>query len=468
MLSRRDESVALDTCVKIEQDLLALLMVEWKLLPDTRDLIDPTWFVADQHSELYGAMLELADQGVQPRPRTIIRHLALTGERAVYLNQLMALTPDKASLRYLTTALRCGWQMRQMREVFEAAMEYLDQDKVIDPVKCAVRVLDDIDPILKAGLSDTMRAITAAELGPLIKKTVREAKTKAPDDREGVRTGIASLDDILRPMMPGHLVVCLGRPGQGKSALACTVALNAAKRGVGVMIDSLEMSGYDLGERMVSAIAAEWNETRYRAQVPYSVMSSGDLDEYEERAVNNAADFLATLPITIEQQPGLTVAQIAARARVAHAKYKAQGCKKIILIIDYLGLVRPGEDYRGSKVNEVAEITMNLKVLAKELSIPILLLCQMNRGVEQREDKRPLLSDARDSGSIEQDADTVLGVYREFYYLSQRKESELSLEEGVRKLNCEKIAEIGVLKQRKGQTGWVNVGCNMATNIISG
>jgi replicative DNA helicase len=173
---------------------------------------------------------------------------------------------------------------------------------------------------------------------------------------------------------------------------------------------------------------------------------------------------LAELPIRIEQQPGLTVSQIGARARQWKRKH---GLKA--LFVDHLGLIRASGRYAGNKVNETGEITMGLKTLAKELGVPVFLLCQINRGVEQREDKRPTLSDLRNSGDIEQDADTVMILYRPAYYHAKKEPHAGSAEFIIwadEMAKFEHRLDVAIEKQRSGPVGTVRLHCDIASNAV--
>ena len=171
------------------------------------------------------------------------------------------------------------------------------------------------------------------------------------------------------------------------------------------------------------------------------------------------------IPLWIEQQAGLTLAQIAARARQMRLRAERQGTPLVAIIVDHIGLIRPSKRYQGNRVQEMTEITTGLKGLAKELGLPVIGLSQLNREVEKRADKRPQLSDLRESGSIEQDADLVIGLFREAYYLE--RQVTRTDDEQVRLLNCQNELEVEILKQRSGPTMRIVCFCDLAYNVIS-
>ncbi len=256
------------------------------------------------------------------------------------------------------------------------------------------------------------------------------------EQERGISSGIAALDGLMRGFMKGQLIILAGRPGMGKTALALTLALNAALAQNRVLFQSCEMTKEDLTARLLSRLS----------EVP--VHAGGNA---ASPLVAQAADRLNSLPLFIDDSSGLTVADIAANAR---RQRRTKGLD--MLVVDYLGLIL-AENKMAPRVHQVEEITVALKALAKELSIPILLLCQLSRAVEARDDKRPLLSDLRDSGAIEQDADAVVFVYREDYYVRDRTPDEgyrnRSLIEEMPPAPDPGFAELIVAKLRQGRRG---------------
>jgi replicative DNA helicase len=225
---------------------------------------------------------------------------------------------------------------------------------------------------------------------------------KALDGISGIPTGLHELDQRLGGLQGSELYVIAGRPGMGKTAIALTIARSAARAGKHVRFVSLEMSRGQLYQRFYA------QETGISVQDQRRPLAAAQF-----RQLGDAAERINKLPITIDDSDGQTVAQIRTRAR----RQRRRGGIDL-LIVDYLGLVK-ATDPKAPKVYQIEEITTTLKRLSKELDIPVILLGQLNRGVENREDKRPTLADLRDSGSIEQDADVVMFLYREEYYLAK-------------------------------------------------
>ena len=278
----------------------------------------------------------------------------------------------------------------------------------------------------------------------------------------GVPTGLQGLDEKLGGLQPSDLLILAGRPSMGKTALAVTIAANAAAMPIdeddesklhSVGVFSLEMSAEQLATRLLSA----------ESRIPSDELRRGMLDEDGWKRLVVASQELARRPLYIDDTPALTIQAIRTRARRLKRRYGMS-----MLVVDYLQLLRGSTKSEANRVQEVSEITQGLKAIAKELNIPVLALSQLSRAVESREDKRPMLSDLRESGSIEQDADVVMFVYRDEYYLS-RSEPKQRPEEAREKFNerynswAERFqesankADVIIAKQRHGPIGSVNM-----------
>lgn len=281
------------------------------------------------------------------------------------------------------------------------------------------------------------------------------------DSMLGVCSGLTALDRLTGGLMPGDLAVLAGRPGMGKSVVGLFYAWAAARSGGTVLFASLEMSEPQVNSRLLSLDA--WAESG--AWVQYMRILRGEMNDIEARRVFDASQRMKDIPLRLTAPDVRSVGAIAAAARRAQRIGQAAGRPLDLVVIDYLGFVKPPRE-RQSKVNEIGDITGALKALARQINAPILLLSQLNRGVEQRgrDDRRPLLSDLRDSGDIEQDADTVMLLYRPEYYL-RREEPEThsdKWEEWRAAMDkAERTLEIDVAKNRMGETGRATVWCDV-------
>ena len=274
----------------------------------------------------------------------------------------------------------------------------------------------------------------------------------------GIVSGFTDLDNMLGGLQNSDLIILAGRPSMGKTALATNIAFNAAKyfshekENASAVMFSLEMSAEQIGLRILAE----------QAKIPSDKLRKGDLNEKDSLELSNAYQEIHKLNFFFDDSPNLTVSELRSKLR----RYKNNYNIKLVLI-DYLQLIKP-ESNRDNRVNELSEITRNLKQLAKEFDLPVISLSQLSRQVENRDDKRPLLSDLRESGSIEQDADVVMFIYRESYYLQRNEptrgsdESQDSYQkkhDAWRDRNEEVFnkAELIVSKQRNGPTGKVDL-----------
>ncbi len=304
-----------------------------------------------------------------------------------------------------------------------------------------------------SGFQSFLRAVTDAV-------NVANAAYQREGGLAGISSGLKDMDKKLGGFHKSDLLILAGRPSMGKTSLATNVAFNIAKAyrkgqlqdgsegaidGGVVGFFSLEMSAEQLAARVLSEAA----------EVPSEQIRRGDMTETEFRRFVDAAKTLEACPLFIDDTPALPISQLAARARRLKREHGLD-----VLIVDYLQLVRPATA-KDSRVNEVSEITQGLKAIAKELDIPVIALSQLSRQVENREDKRPQLSDLRESGSIEQDADVVMFVFREEYYKEREKPGDHDLEAmGKWQEEMERLhgrAEVVIGKQRHGPIGTVEL-----------
>lgn len=262
----------------------------------------------------------------------------------------------------------------------------------------------------------------------------------------GVATGLIDLDRKLGGLHDTDFIVLGARPSMGKSSLAVNIAVAAARAGKPVGFFSLEMSGEQLSMRMMSDLSGISGDRIRR----------GDIRADEYSRLRDAGAEVSQLPIHIDDTGGLSIARLATRARRMKRRHGLS-----LVIVDYLQLLTTeGRRRESNRVQDVTEITVALKALAKDLAVPVLALSQLSRQVETREDKRPQLSDLRESGSIEQDADVVMFLYREAYYLGRsepREETPEHLEWAARMDEVGKLAELNIAKQRHGPIGTVRL-----------
>ena len=286
-----------------------------------------------------------------------------------------------------------------------------------------------------------------------LKQTIEMARSAYQNEEGlvGVPTGLTDLDSRLGGLHKQDLVIIAGRPSMGKTALATNIAFNAAKniqkkeRKSTIAFFSLEMSSEQLSTRILS------EQSRIRSNdIRRGKVSEKEFDQFIETSRN-----IHDLPLYIDETPAITISAIRNRARRIKRLFGLE-----LVVVDYIQLMRSGNIRNEGRVQEISEITQGLKALAKELDVPVLALSQLSRAVEQRDDKKPQLADLRESGSIEQDADVVMFVFREAYYLERKEPSLGSIEHSEWQQKMDEIstlADIMIGKQRHGPTGNVKV-----------
>lgn len=276
-----------------------------------------------------------------------------------------------------------------------------------------------------------------------------------PEAMRGATTGLRSLDKKLNGYRAGQLYVFAGRPGMGKSAFMVSSLRRTAEAGFGVAIFSLEMTAEEIAAR---AIADSFDHV---GAPGFGNILKGLLTDEEKARAAAVAETLTDIPLHIDASPRLTFSEIGARARRLKAKLEAEGRFLSVLCIDHMGLVTPSDRYRGNKVAEAGEVSSVARSLAKELDCCVVLLCQLSREVEKRDDKRPVMSDLRWSGEIEQDAHVVAFLYRDHYYLKQDPNIEsYKLQEARHKL------DFLIRKNRNGETDDVSLWCSIAHSSV--
>jgi len=411
--------------------VLGGLLLENQALDDVVELpLRPEDFYKDAHGQIYTAMLELARAGEPVDTVTLRERLSTAGQlgRVGGDEYLLLLTDTIPTVANITAHAKIVQEKSVVRQVINACYEtaakgYSDYGQL-------GLFLDEAERAVYEVAKDRLRS-SYEGIDKIVMRTFEELHeaAKRKEHITGLPTGFKLLDHLTAGFHPGDLVICAGRPGMGKTAFSLNLALNACKmRKVPVVVFSLEMSKEQLTRRLLCS----------EARVDSNALRIGKLSGDDWRNLARAAGELSELPIWMDDTPGLSLLELRAKAR----RIKSSNAGLGLVVVDYLQLMRSGSRVE-SREQEISEISRSLKALAKELSLPVLALSQLNRGVETRgnKDKRPQISDLRESGAIEQDADTILFIYREEVY---DKETE---EKG--------IAEIIIGKQRAGPTGTV-------------
>ncbi len=414
-----------------EQSLLGSVLIDPASLNEVADLITSEDFYLSEHKQIYLAMHELFLANSEIDVVTLIDMLVTKGiydksGGEDYIRTLTEAVPDALNIKDYARIVKEKSVLRQLigacSEISESA--YSEQEAVTDILDHAENLIFHI-----AQGRDTKNFRHIREVLGDVYNHLHELNTNK-EATQGTQTGFSALDRVLAGMGKSDLVLVGARPGMGKTSFALNIATNVAKQTKkAVCIFSLEMSAEQLVNRVLSS----------EALVNSYTLRTGDLgpEDWEHLAV--AAGELAGCDILIDDTSGMTVTAMKAKLR----RVKNLG----MVVIDYLGLMT-GDRHNDNRVQEVSEISRSLKIMAKELMVPVICCAQLSRGPESRTDKRPMLSDLRDSGAIEQDADTVIFLYRDEYYKTDAANQDAS------------IAEVIIAKNRHGSVGSVNMGWN--------
>jgi replicative DNA helicase len=457
--------------VVIEQAYLGSCLMDGSALDRSTGLVEPTDFYEHAHQMIFEAMRRRRDAGGAIDHRLVGAALGpmaaediggMTVAEYVARVSRQAMPPQMAS--DYAREIRI---LADRRRVIAASLEMLEGAKTgnVDPRALVESGIGELDSIAASCERASERQVSISEAVDAAFGNLLDVQ--AGRSRPGITTGVRDLDRVLGGgMRRGEVVILAGRPGMGKTTVALSILIAAARNEVGCYFASLEMNDVQLGERALSSIAFSRGQT-----IPYTSIRSGKLTSDEVSNLDGCRSEFREMPMRIEQRGGLTIQQIASRARIVANRMAAKGHKLSLIVVDHLGLVKPSSRYAGSRYDEVTELSGTLKALSKELDVAMLVLCQLNRKVEDRNDKRPQLSDLRESGAIEQDADTVIFAFREAYYLEQRSPGEDASEERLAHMErLERVQteiELIVAKQRMGPTQPVRAYCSVSCNVVS-
>lgn len=417
--------------IEAEQAVLGALLTEPGLLTVLGELLpSPEAFYVRFHQRIYAAILALGEAGKPIDPVTVSEALTRSGDLEAsfgksYVFELAERSVSAAYAEEYAKKVAEKWGLRRLIKaageiVVMAHQAKLPASAILD---LAGQKVSEVWALARKhqGAARPMRELVSTALQEVLERKLHQ------DDEDDLPTGFKDLDALLGGLAPGSLVLLAARPAMGKTAFALNIALHLAlKKGKGVGIYSMEMPARQL---VLRTIASE-------AKVDLQRVRLGLLNEEEFKRLVDAAGRVYEAPIFIDDTPHLTLSELRAKARRLKAARDVA-----LIVIDYLQLIQvPDEENRQQ---EIATISRGLKALARELEVPVLALSQLSRAVEARADKRPVLSDLRESGSLEQDADVVLFLYRDEYYNPRSEKVG--------------VAEVIVGKNRNGPTGTVNL-----------
>jgi replicative DNA helicase len=466
MLARID-TLEMPHSIEAEQGLLGAILLNQGALTVVEGIVTADDFYEQIHRKLFADFVERYNAGGRV---TLDVTLAMLGEYGAadvgglafrqYVARLAAEATTVINAPDFARIIRDLADKRRLIDLAETLKSVAASDQSATTV--AVDAIEALDGIVSSRPGAVASRVSIGDAAAASVERMTLAMQN-PGCITGVTWGLHDLDERTGGLQRSELVVVAGRPGMGKSGLAISSARQSAGAGNNVLFFSLEMSDLSLADRIMSDHCFD-----RRQPIPYCDISKGRLANEQAERVVDAQRNLRTLPLTIEQQASLTVSQIAARARKRKQALERDGKTLDVVIIDHMHIVKPSERYSGNRVGELTEISGGLKALAKELNVPVVVLAQLNRQVEGRDNKRPTLSDLRDSGAIEQDADLVVFLYREAYYLDGWEHPDKG-EEGKRVARLVQVRhqlEVNVAKQRNGPTGQVTLFFDVACNAV--
>ena len=413
--------------VEAEQAVLGCMLIDPEAAPRVFHTLTANSFYNTAHAHIYSAMSALFEKNASIDTISVTDQLKKSGKLedvggAYFITGLSSDAPSATNVEYYAKIVK---EKEILRSIIQSAVQMSTQ--AYDSKEDATAVLDQAEQILFDLSQDAERG-RFKSIEPVLHDVLDNWGNRKKGTLTGVPTGYYDLDNILSGLQASDLIICAGRPSMGKTALALSIARNAAlEYGHRVGIFSLEMSNTQLVERLITS----------EARVDSHLVRTGRLPKNEWKRLSQAAGPLSEAEIYIDDSAGLNIMDLRAKARQLKAEHDVQ-----LIIVDYIQLLHAGSKIE-SRQQEISFISRSLKALAKDLNIPILALSQLSRAVENRTDHRPIMSDLRESGAIEQDADVILFIYRKYVYSKDDEDKGLG--------------EIIVAKHRNGPTGSVDI-----------
>jgi len=434
--------------IEAEQSVIGTILVSNEIFDDISTIISSNNFFDPMHQKIFSAIENLIFKGMLANPITLKNYFENEKDDLNVPDYLVKITKFSTSTRQAVEYSKIIYDMFVRRELIKISENTIDSAKLKDLNVSGQNIIENSEKLLFDLAEKGSFNSSLVKFDEALKFTIEMASNayKNEEGIVGVPTGLTDLDDRLGGLHKSDLIIIAGRPSMGKTALATNIAFNAARKiqesgkKTSIAFFSLEMSSEQLSTRILAEQSRIKSNDIRRGRI-----SDEQFDKFIETSKN-----ISELPLFIDETPAISIAALSNRARRIKRLFGLD-----MVVIDYIQLMR-ATNTKDGRVQEISEITQGLKALAKELSLPVLALSQLSRAVEQRDDKKPQLSDLRESGSIEQDADVVMFVYREAYYLERKEPRPATVEhaEWQAKMNeISTIAEIIISKQRHGPTG---------------
>ena len=439
--------------IEAEQSVIGTILVSNEIFDEINTIISSKNFYDPMHQKIFAAIENLIYKGMLANPITLKNYFENEKDDLNVPDYLVKVTKFSTSSRQAIEYSRIIYDMFVRRELIKISEGTIDSAKLKDLNISGKNIIENSEKLLFDLAEKGSFNSSLVKFDEALKFTI-EMATNAYKNEEGivgVPTGLTGIDDRLGGLHKSDLIIIAGRPSMGKTALATNIAFNAASKlqesgkKSTVAFFSLEMSSEQLSTRILA------EQSRIKSNdIRRGKISDEQFDKFIETSKN-----ISELPLYIDETPAISIAAVSNRARRIKRLFGLE-----MIVVDYIQLMRGPTNNANNRVQEISEITQGLKAIAKELSVPVLALSQLSRAVEQRDDHKPLLSDLRESGSIEQDADVVMFVYRAAYYLERKEPQAATVEHAEWQAKMSEIAHLAqiiIAKQRHGPTGNVDL-----------
>ncbi len=449
----KDQFKELPNNIEAEQAVIGSILVSNDIFDEINTIISSINFYDPMHQKIFEAIESLIYKGMLANPITLKNYFEDEKDDLNVPEYLVKITKFSTSVRQAIEYSKIIYDMFVRRELIKISEQTIDSAKLNDLDTNGQSIIESSERLLFDLAEKGSFNSSLVKFDEAMKQTIEMASAayKNEEGIVGVPTGLRDLDDKLGGLHQSDLIIIAGRPSMGKTSLATNIAFNAAQKlqesgkKSSVAFFSLEMSSEQLSTRIISEQARISSNDIRRGRI-----SDDQFDKFLETSKN-----ISELPLYIDETPAISIAALSNRARRIKRLFGLD-----MIVVDYIQLMRGTTFNKDGRVQEISQITQGLKAIAKELSVPVVALSQLSRQVEQRDDHKPQLADLRESGSIEQDADVVMFVYREGYYLQRKEPREATVEhaEWQAKMNeVAHLAQIIIGKQRHGPIGNVTL-----------
>ena len=449
----QDKFKELPNNIEAEQAVIGSILVSNDIFDEINTIISSINFYDPMHQKIFEAIENLIYKGMLANPITLKNYFEEEKDDINVPEYLVKITKFSTSVRQALEYSKIIYDMFVRRELIKISEQTIDSAKVNDLDTNGQSIIESSEKLLFDLAEKGSFNSSLVKFDEAMKQTIEMASAafKNEEGIVGVPTGLRDLDDKLGGLHQSDLIIIAGRPSMGKTSLATNIAFNAAQKlqesgkKSSIAFFSLEMSSEQLSTRIISEQSRISSNDIRRGRI-----SDDQFDKFLETSKN-----ISELPLYIDETPAISIAALSNRARRIKRLFGLD-----MIVVDYIQLMRGTTFNKDGRVQEISQITQGLKAIAKELSVPVVALSQLSRQVEQRDDHKPQLADLRESGSIEQDADVVMFVYREGYYLQRKEPREATVEhaEWQAKMNeVAHLAQIIIGKQRHGPIGNVTL-----------